>query len=74
VAAAASLRASLEHATRADMKMHGAAVAHQLGSLIGGEEGAQWIAKSSVAMASEVIRAPACWAAMLLPGRWGREK
>jgi hypothetical protein len=71
--AVASLRVCLELAKRAEMPMHGAAAARQLGNLLGGAEGKGWIAEADAAMAAEEIMAPARWASMLLPGRFGRD-
>jgi tetratricopeptide (TPR) repeat protein len=71
--AATFLRVSLTNAKLADMSMHGAAAAHRLGSLLGGHEGAEYVAEASSAMNAEEIRSPVRWAAMLLPGRWGRD-
>jgi tetratricopeptide (TPR) repeat protein/predicted Ser/Thr protein kinase len=69
--AIASLRTSVELAGRAEMAMHGAAAARQLGALLGGEQGNAQTAEADAAMAAEEIRAPARWATMLLPGRFG---
>ena len=71
--AIAALGACVELAKRADMSMHGAAAARQLGALLGGEQGRAMIAEADATMAAEEIRAPARWAAMLLPGRFGRD-
>jgi hypothetical protein len=68
-AAVAALKLSLETARRAEMSMHGAAAAWQLGRLLGGDEGARLVVDAETAMNAEDIRAPARWAAMLVPGR-----
>jgi len=68
-AAVTALRASVETARRAEMSMHGAAAAWQLGQLLGGDEGARHVAEAEGAMNAEEIRAPERWAAMLIPGR-----
>lgn len=70
--AVASLRACLDLAKRAEMSMHGAAAARQLGALLGGEQGQAWIAEADALMTAEEILAPARWARMLLPGRFER--
>lgn len=72
-AAVASLRASIETAKRSNMTMHAAAALRRLGALLGGEQGAALIAEAHAAMAAEEIVAPARWAKMRLPGRWGRD-
>jgi hypothetical protein len=68
----AALRACIDLAKRADMSMHGAAAARQLGALLG-EHGRALIAEADAAMAAEDILAPARWTAMLLPGRFGSD-
>ena len=72
--AKAALSACVELAKRADMSMHGAAAARQLGALHGGEQGRALIAEADAAMAAEEILAPARWAAMLVPGRFGQTR
>jgi hypothetical protein len=66
-----SLRAAIELAQAADMSLYAAAARHQLGLALGGEEGAEILAKAEDAMRAQEIVAPARFAAMLVPGRWG---
>ena len=70
--AAASLRAAIEEATAADMSLHAASARHQLGSLLGGDDGAELQRQAVEAMTAEKIRAPARMANMFAPGRWSR--
>jgi tetratricopeptide (TPR) repeat protein/predicted Ser/Thr protein kinase len=70
-AAIEALRAAIDLSQRAEMPMHGAAAEWQLGALLGGEAGAAHVAAAQAAMQAEDIRAPARWANMLVPGRWG---
>jgi hypothetical protein len=70
--AAGLLRAALQSAEEADMAIHAAAIRHQLGLLVGGEEGPELVAKASDAMTSQGICAPVRFANMLQPGRWRR--
>jgi len=70
--AAGLLRAALQSAEEADMAIHAAAIRHQLGLLVGGEEGPELVAKASDAMKSQGICAPVRFANMLQPGRWRR--
>jgi tetratricopeptide (TPR) repeat protein len=64
------LRLAIEQARRAEMAIHEAAIRHQLGCLIGGDEGNELVAHAHDAMTTEGIRAPARIAAMLVPGLW----
>jgi hypothetical protein len=70
VQAATLLRVALRSAERADMSIHAAAILHQLGVLVSGEEGRALVQKASDAMTSQGIHVPARFAGMLLPGRW----
>ena len=65
-----ALREALQRSEGAEMWLHSWAARHQLGSLLGGEEGAVLVAKGERAMAAEGVRAPARMAGLLLPGRW----
>jgi len=67
-AAIASLNAATEAAEVAEMPMHGAAAARELGVLLGGDEGSRRIADADAAMEAEDIRAPERWTTMLVPG------
>ncbi len=69
--AIASLRSSIEGATRADMFLHAAAARYQLGWLIGGDAGRALTRQGDEEMASKGVRAPLRMASRLVPGRWG---
>jgi tetratricopeptide (TPR) repeat protein len=71
--AAGLLRAALQCAEQAEMAIHAAAIRHQLGLLVGGEEGRELVAKASDAMKSQGICAPVRFANMLQPGCWRQE-
>ncbi len=68
--AVACLRAAMRRAEIADMSLYGAAARHQLGLCLGGEEGARLVEEAVDAMASQDVRVPERFAAMLVPGRW----
>jgi hypothetical protein len=68
--ALASLRAAVADAESADMAMYAAAARHRLGSALGGDEGRELLRQAEGAMALEDVRAPARFAALLVPGRW----
>jgi serine/threonine protein kinase/tetratricopeptide (TPR) repeat protein len=68
--ALASLRAAVAEAESADMAMYAAAARHRLGSALGGDEGRELLRQAEAAMALEDVRAPARFAALLVPGRW----
>ncbi len=65
-----SLREAVERATAADLSMHASAVRHQLGSLLGGEQGRALVAEATEAMAREGVRVPSRMANRLVPGPW----
>jgi hypothetical protein len=69
--AAEWLRTATERADAADMSGHANAARHQLGLLLGGEEGQELIKRAHEAMAAQGVQAPARFASMLVPGRWG---
>jgi serine/threonine protein kinase len=69
-AATAALRSAIERAGACDMALHAAAARHQLGVLLGGDEGAKHIREAEDAMTACGVRAPARFAAVLVPGRW----
>ncbi len=71
--AAGFLRAALQSAEGAHMAIHAAAIRHQLGRLVGGEEGSELVAEASDAMTSQGICAPVRFANMLQPGLWRQE-
>ena len=68
--ATAALRAAIERANAADMPLHAASARHQLGLLIGGEEGRELARQAEEELVRRGVRAPARYAAMLVPGRW----
>jgi hypothetical protein len=68
--AAAALRLAIERAQASEMALYAASAKHQLGLLLGGSEGAKLVGEAEDAMAARGIRAPARFAAMLVPGRW----
>jgi hypothetical protein len=63
-------REALARSERANLWLHAWAARHQLGLLLGGDEGAVLVAQAEQAMTTEGVRAPARMAGMLLPGRW----
>jgi hypothetical protein len=65
-----ALREALGRSESAEMWLHSWAVRYQLGSLLGGDEGAVLVTQGEGAMAAEGVRAPARMAGLLLPGRW----
>jgi hypothetical protein len=69
-AAAMSLRAAIDLANAADMSLHAAAARHQLGSMLGGEEGGALVREACQAMTAQGVRNPAGFASMLVPGSW----
>ncbi len=72
-AAKASLRAAIHLAQAADMQLYAAAGRYQLGLLLGGPEGKELVERAEDAMVAQEVRAPARFAAMLVPGRWSVE-
>jgi ATP/maltotriose-dependent transcriptional regulator MalT len=68
--ATASLRAAVELAQAADMSLYATAARHELGLVLGGQEGAEIVARAQDDMKAQEIVAPARFAAMLVPGRW----
>jgi hypothetical protein len=68
--AAACLRTAIELADAADMAGHANAARHQLGLLLGGDEGRDLEDKAQDALKAQGVRAPARFASMLVPGRW----
>ena len=67
--AQAALRATIEGAEAVDMALHAAAARHELGVLVGGDEGAKLVHDADDAMMSLGIQMPARLAPMLVPGR-----
>jgi hypothetical protein len=68
--AATALRKAIEGTEAAEMSVFAAAARHQLGLLVGGEEGAALVSEAEDAMEARGVRAPARFAAVLVPGRW----
>src|ERR1019366_1912641 len=66
-----SLKEAIDLAKTAQMAGYETAARHQLGLLVGGDEGARMVASAEDAMKAEGIRVPARFAATLVPGRWG---
>ena len=52
------------------MAGYATAARHQLGTLLGGDEGAQLVARAEEAMRAQGVRVPRRFAATLVPGRW----
>ena len=65
-----ALRSAIDRAVAADMAGYASAVRYQLGSLLGGAEGAELTAQGEAAMKAQGIRVPGRFAATLVPGRW----
>jgi len=64
------LRAALECAEEAGMRLHAWAARHRLGTMIGGDEGSALVVAAEGAMSAEGVRAPSRMAALFLPGHW----
>jgi serine/threonine protein kinase len=71
IGAIAALKAAIERADAANMAGYATAVRYQLGSLVGGEEGAELVARAEDAMKAQGVRRPDRFASTLVPGRWG---
>jgi tetratricopeptide (TPR) repeat protein len=65
-----ALRAALQCAESAGMRLHGWAASHRLGALVGGDEGLDLVARAEEAMTAEGVRAPVRMAGLFLPGHW----
>jgi serine/threonine protein kinase len=68
--AAAELRMAIELAQTASMSGYVTAARHQLGVLIGGEDGQKLVLAAEQAMTAQGIRVPARFASTLVPGQW----
>ncbi len=68
--AASSLRSAIELAEAAQMSGYAGAARHQLGRLLGGDDGDALVATAQRAMTAQGIRQPARFASTLVPGRW----
>jgi eukaryotic-like serine/threonine-protein kinase len=64
------LKAAIDRAVAADMAGYATAARHQLGLLLGGEEGGELVARAEEAMRAQGVRVPARFASTLVPGRW----
>jgi serine/threonine protein kinase/tetratricopeptide (TPR) repeat protein len=69
--AATALRKAAERADAADMALYACSARHQLGCLLGGDEGERIRREAEAAMSAEGIQAPARIAKLMVPGRWG---
>jgi hypothetical protein len=69
-AAIAWLRRAVEGCVQADLALHASAVRFQLGTAIGGDEGAALIEQGTEAMAAQGVRIPSRMADRLVPGHW----
>jgi serine/threonine protein kinase len=68
-----ALQTAFDAAQAAEMPIHAAAARHQLGLLLGDDEGAQLMREAEDMMTARGVRAPRRFAAMLVPGRWAAE-
>ena len=68
--AASFLRSAIERAEAAEMSGYASAARHQLGRLLGGDEGAALVAAAQAAMRAQGIHDPARFASTLVPGAW----
>jgi hypothetical protein len=69
-AAIEALRSAIGLSVVANMEGYATAGRYQLGSLLGGDEGASLVAEAERAMREQGVRMPARFAATLVPGRW----
>jgi eukaryotic-like serine/threonine-protein kinase len=69
-AAAALLRVAIERAEAAQMSGYARAARHQLGMLIGGDEGKALVVSAQESMAAQGVVVPHRFASTLVPGRW----
>jgi serine/threonine protein kinase len=67
--AMAALRVAIERAEAANMALHAAAARHQLGCLLGGDDGMEMRRQGETAMAAEGVRAPMRMAGVFVPLR-----
>ena len=67
----AALRAAMDEANEANIALHAAAARHELGLLMGGDEGEQLVREAEEAMKTRGVAAPSRYAAMLVPGLRG---
>jgi hypothetical protein len=62
-----ALNLAIERAEAASMSMYAASARYQLGSILGGEKGTGLVTQALEAMRVQEVRAPARFAAMLVP-------
>jgi hypothetical protein len=72
--ATCALRRAAHLAQVADMSLYAAAALYQLGLALGGDEGRKLVEQGEAAMTAQDIRAPARFAAMIVPGPWGEAR
>ena len=65
-----ALRRAIERAMIAEMFLHAEAARHQLGTLLGGQQGATMVSEAAEAMKARGVRVPERYAQMLVPGPW----
>jgi hypothetical protein len=65
--ATTALRVAIERAEVANMALHAAAARHQLGCMLGGDEGVEMRRQGETAMAAEGVRAPMRMAGVFVP-------
>jgi serine/threonine protein kinase len=68
--AIAALRSAIDLAMAAHMGGYAAAARYQLGTLLGGDEGAELAARAEEVLGAQDVRVPARFAATLVSGRW----
>jgi hypothetical protein len=68
--AAIHLRSAIERAEVAQMGGYARAARHQLGALIGGDEGKALLVSAQESMAAQGVAVPERFASTLVPGRW----
>jgi serine/threonine protein kinase len=71
-AAIALLESAIHRALLVEMPLYAWSARHRLGLLLGGADGARRVREAEAAMTALGIRAPARFAGMTLPGRWGQ--
>jgi serine/threonine protein kinase len=69
-AAIAGLRKAIDLARAADMYGYAAAARHQLGLLLGGDEGQKLVKEAEEVLTAQGVRVPRRFAATLVPGQW----
>ncbi len=70
VGSVVALREALELCRSADLSLHASAVRVQLGTSVGGDEGAALVEQGTEALAAEGVRVPQRLADRLVPGSW----